>query len=66
MARPLSAPSTLDLGVDRHDREPIQQQIARQIRELVLSGRLAPQAKLPSTRSLAEELGVARATAVEA
>ncbi len=66
MARPLSTPSTLDLGIDRHDREPIQQQIARQIRELVLSGRLAPHAKLPSTRSLAEELDVARATAVEA
>lgn len=66
MGRPLSTPSTLDIGIDRSDREPIQQQIARQIRDLVLSGRLSPQAKLPSTRSLAEELDVARATAVEA
>ena len=44
----------------------MQSQIARQIRDLVLNGRLRPQTKLPSTRSLAEELGVARATVVEA
>ena len=36
------------------------QQIARQIRELVLNGRLKPRAKLPSTRALAEQLDVAR------
>ncbi len=56
----------LDLGIDRDDAEPIQQQIARQIRELVLGGRLKPKAKLPSSRALAEQLGVARATVVEA
>lgn len=66
MTSPLIAPSTLDIGIDRHDREPIQSQIARQLREQVLQGRLKPQAKLPSTRGLAEELGVARATIVEA
>ena len=66
MTRPLSSASTLDLGIDRSDREPIQAQIARQIRELVLAGRLKSQSKLPSSRSLADELGVARATVVEA
>ncbi len=65
-ARPLSSASTLALGVDRNDAEPLQSQIARQIRELVLGGRLKPRTRLPSTRSLAEELGVARATVVEA
>jgi GntR family transcriptional regulator / MocR family aminotransferase len=65
-ARPLSATSTLDFGIDRKDAEPIQQQIARQIRELVLGGRLKPKAKLPSSRALAEQLNVARATIVEA
>ena len=65
-SRPLQTASTVDLGIDRHDAEPIQQQIARQIRELVLGGRLKPRSKLPSSRALAEQLGVARATVVEA
>lgn len=64
--RPLHTASILDFGVDRHDGEPFQSQIARQIRELVLDGRLKPRAKLPSTRALADQLGVARATVVEA
>ncbi len=66
MARPLPSTSTFDLGIDRTDREPIQSQIARQIRDLVLSGRLKPHSKIPSSRLLSEELGVARATVVEA
>jgi GntR family transcriptional regulator/MocR family aminotransferase len=66
MNRPLLAPATSEIGVDRADHEAIQSQIARQIREFVLSGRLRPQAKLPSTRSMAEDLKVARATVVEA
>ena len=66
MNRPLLGTSASEIGVDRLDREPIQSQIARQIRGLVLNGRLKPQAKLPSTRTLAEELQVARATVVEA
>ncbi len=66
MNRPVESASTLDIGVDRSDREPIQAQIARQIRELVLSGRLKPQTKMPSSRAMSEELGVARATIVEA
>ena len=65
-ARPLSSASTLSLGVDRNDAEPLQSQIARQIRELVLGGRLKPRTRLPSTRALADELQVARATVVEA
>jgi GntR family transcriptional regulator / MocR family aminotransferase len=66
MTRPLASTSTLDLGIDRSDREPIQEQIARQIRELVLQGRLKPQSKIPSSRVLSEELGIARATVVAA
>jgi GntR family transcriptional regulator/MocR family aminotransferase len=66
MNRPLLGTSASEIGIDRADREPIQSQIARQLRTLVLSGRLKPQTKLPSTRALSEELGVARATAVEA
>ena len=66
MSRPLLGTSASEIGIDRQDREPIQQQIARQIRSLVLSGRLKPQSRLPSTRALSEELAVARATVVEA
>ena len=66
MSRPLLGTSASEIGIDRDDREPIQSQIARQIRSLVLSGRLKPQTRLPSTRALSEELSVARATVVEA
>lgn len=66
MSRPLLGASASEIGIDRDDREPIQQQISRQIRALVLSGRLKPQTKLPSTRALSDELNVARATVVEA
>jgi GntR family transcriptional regulator/MocR family aminotransferase len=66
MNRPLLGTSASEIGIDRQDAEPIQQQLARQLRALVLSGRLKPQAKLPSTRALAEELDIARATVVQA
>ena len=66
MSRPLLGTSSSEIGIDRDDREPIQAQIARQLRSLVLSGRLKPQTRLPSTRALSEELNVARATVVEA
>ena len=66
MNRPLLGASASEIGIDRDDREPIQSQIARQVRALVLSGRLKPQTRLPSTRALSEELNVARATVVEA
>jgi GntR family transcriptional regulator / MocR family aminotransferase len=65
-SRPVSTRPIIDFGVERDDPEPIQQQIARQIREAVLGGRLKPGDKLPSTRAMAEQLEVARATVVEA
>ncbi|MFO1034345.1 MAG: PLP-dependent aminotransferase family protein [Hyphomicrobiales bacterium] len=65
-ARPLEASATLDLGIDRADAEPLQAQIARQLREFVLGGRLKAGQRLPSSRALAEQLDVARATVVEA
>ncbi len=66
MDRPLFKAAVSEIGIDRSDPEPIQSQISRQLRELVLTGRLKPQTKLPSTRGLAQELAVARATIVEA
>ena len=66
MTSPLQTAATLELGIDRNEAEAFQSQIARQVRELVLSGRLKPGAKLPSSRALSDQLGVARATVVEA
>jgi GntR family transcriptional regulator/MocR family aminotransferase len=54
----------LALSVDRALSIPLSAQIAAQIRSFVLSGRVVPGARLPSTRALAVELGIARATAV--
>jgi GntR family transcriptional regulator/MocR family aminotransferase len=40
--------------------------LERALREAILGGRLAPGARLPSTRALANDLGLARGTVVEA
>jgi GntR family transcriptional regulator / MocR family aminotransferase len=52
--------------VDRASRTPIFRQIYNEIRAAILARWLAPGAKLPSTRTLAIELGVARASVVTA
>jgi len=45
---------------------PLQRQIYLGIRRLILTGRLKPGARLPSTRSLSNELGLARTTVLDA
>ncbi|MBC2885287.1 PLP-dependent aminotransferase family protein [Ochrobactrum sp. CM-21-5] len=55
-----------ELGIDRSDDTPLAVQLAEQIRQAVLAGRLKPQARLPSTRTLAQELGLSRATVLTA
>src|SRR5262249_60925374 len=47
-------------------RRAIYQQIYERLREGIVSGELAPAARLPSTRALATELGVSRRTALVA
>jgi GntR family transcriptional regulator/MocR family aminotransferase len=47
-------------------RGPRYEQIARAVKGAVLEGRLAPESRLPSTRVLAQALGVARKSVVEA
>ncbi len=54
------------LWIDRSARPTLQDQLARQIRERIRSGDLAPGDTLPSTRDLATELEVSRNTAVYA
>jgi GntR family transcriptional regulator / MocR family aminotransferase len=53
------------LKLDR-DSATLRVQIYRQLREAVMAGRLASGTALPSTRSLAIALGIARSTVVEA
>jgi GntR family transcriptional regulator / MocR family aminotransferase len=45
---------------------PLRAQLEEQLREAIRSGRLAPGVALPSTRSLARELGVSRGVVVDA
>jgi len=48
--------------VDRGEPVPMQEQIAGFFRRAIAEGRLGPGARLPSTRSLAEQMAVARNT----
>jgi len=50
------------LHVDRKRGEPLHRQVYRDLVQLILSGRLRSAARVPSSRMLAEELGVARNT----
>ena len=58
----LAPPPQLPLAIRRHGLEPLQAQIADQIRQLVEKGILAPSSRVPSTRALSEQLGVSRNT----
>ncbi len=60
------ATATLALSLDRADGLPMQVQLYRQVRELILSGRLTAGVRLPATRALAAELGVSRTTVLAA
>ncbi len=50
------------LNLERNTSVPIYRQLDASLRRLILSGTLGPGQKLPSTRELAEELGVSRIT----
>jgi len=52
--------------LDRTAEEPLHRQLYREVRNALLAGGLPAGARLPSSRTLAAELGVSRATAVEA
>jgi len=52
--------------IDRAGELPLHEQIERTLRERIRSGRLPSDMRLPSTRSLAQELGVSRGVVTEA
>ena len=56
----------LPLRLRRGAGEPLRTQVIRELRAAVQSGRLAARSPLPSTRSLAADLGVSRGMVVEA
>ena len=52
------------IRIDTRSRVSLQQQLYESIRQGILGGLLAPGSRLPSSRALAQDLGVARMTAV--
>jgi len=53
-------------ALDRGSREPLHQQLYSRLRNSILSGRLQPGTRLPPTRALQDQLGVARNTVMNA
>ncbi|GAB7536406.1 PLP-dependent aminotransferase family protein [Burkholderia sp. 3C] len=61
-----SHPALVDLEIDRHASGPVFRQIIRQLRERIDNGVLPCGTRLPPTRDLAQQLGIARNGVVEA
>ena len=62
---PVGGPDLL-VELDRRGELPLHEQIERSLRAQIRSGRLPADARLPSTRGLAEELGISRGVVSEA
>lgn len=54
----------MPLHLDRDSNVPVIQQLVRQIRAAILTEQLLPGARLPSTRTVARELGISRGAAI--
>ncbi len=54
------------ISLNRSTQAPLYLQLYRELREAIETGRLQPKARLPSSRSLAEDLGLSRKTVVDA
>ena len=61
-----SSAAELLVELRRDDPLPLHRQLERELRGAIRSGRLAPRSALPSTRALAEQLGLSRGVVVEA
>ncbi|MBD1910809.1 MULTISPECIES: PLP-dependent aminotransferase family protein [unclassified Leptolyngbya] len=55
----------LTLTLDPQAEHPLHRQLYEELRQAILSGRLSPRQKLPSTRSLAQSLGISRTTVTQ-
>ncbi|MCJ8339379.1 MAG: PLP-dependent aminotransferase family protein [Pseudomonadales bacterium] len=58
--------ATLNISIDAADSQPIYQQLTQQIRQLLLDQRLTPGEQLPSSRKLAQLLGISRTSTLNA
>ena len=54
------------LSLDRGSRLPLHDQLEQRLREQIRGGRIAPAARLPSSRALAAQLGISRGVVLEA
>jgi GntR family transcriptional regulator / MocR family aminotransferase len=61
-----SRPWELPIALDRAAAAPLRRQLAEQLRAAIRAGRLPAGAALPSTRDLAEQLGVSRGIVLDA
>jgi GntR family transcriptional regulator/MocR family aminotransferase len=61
-----SSATELLVTLRRDDPLPLHHQLEQELRGAIRSGRLAPESALPSTRALAEQLGLSRGVVVEA
>ena len=64
--RSQGALALLTLSLERNAADTLGRQLYLQIRDRILNGRLAPGARLPSTRRLAEELSISRTVPLNA
>ncbi|MBD2035333.1 PLP-dependent aminotransferase family protein [Leptolyngbya sp. FACHB-321] len=51
--------------LDHYSETPLHQQLYDELRQAILSGRLLPRQKLPSTRAIAQSLSISRTTATQ-
>ena len=66
MRRAEAMAALLPVAVDAEQGEPLHRQVYRELARLILAGRIAAGSRLPSSRELARELGVARNTVLAA
>jgi GntR family transcriptional regulator/MocR family aminotransferase len=52
----------LIIQLDEHSRQPLHRQLYLEVRGAILAGRVVPGQRIPSTRALAQRLGISRAT----
>ena len=53
------------IAFDNHSKLPLHHQLYEELQRLILSGKLQPGGRLPSTRGLAKSLGISRATVTQ-
>jgi GntR family transcriptional regulator/MocR family aminotransferase len=64
MAKRVTSVPATGITLDRGDAAPLHRQLYQQLRTAILAGQLVAATRLPSTRTLARELGVSRTTAL--